>query len=805
MFHQRLTLVAVLVVAGSLVPLARLFQLTTLKGDQLTRQAEAKLSSSKLIETTRGRILDRKGRILAQDRPGFDVKIDYSLISGQWAFLQAVREAKKNTPKWNELSPPEREAVVQLVVPEYQKRLERSWDAVSRWTGVPREELEERRQAIVRRVSVMAAELTEANRKIAELEALERGRELSASDLAEIDRPIREQTVPHVLVRGLDDGVAFNFPTGTQAEAEGILPGMKIVDSATREYPLEEMRVSIDRNGFPGTLRTPFPLEIESSGVATPLVGWMRIGLTLEDYQKGRARPMRVKGAPSLDLSGYVDTDAIGSWGVEAGGEETLHGSRGMVVEQLDTGEKHVVDRKAGADVTLTIDAALQARIQGLMSPEAGLTTVQAFHNNKALPTGTMLPAAVVVLDVASGDVLSLVSTPVFTRKQLRDDPDSILSYDADKAWFETERAKAEKAKQPPPSAVGMLPFLNRAVGKIYAPGSIVKPLVLNFAASQGEYDCTKGPGGEHIACTGHFFPNSPKLMRCWIFKQPPHTTHSAQLMHDPDATEAIMCSCNIFFYTLGARLGPAPLADWYGKLGVGTDSDTVHTDLGMGYQYKGSILQGRMNDADDEEAGEESGERQAAADPSIKKPNFSVADCALLGIGQGFLGWTPLHAAEAYATLARGGVRLTSRIRSDAGAPPQTRIDLKFRPEAVQLALRGLERSVGEERGTGHHITFQAPNDEGGLTNMREVTFNLPNVRVWGKSGTADSGVKATNAADPTTSLDHAWFVVLVGPENGQPKYAVAVMVENGGSGGRVAGPLCNQVLWQLRAEGYL
>ena len=75
----------------------------------------------------------------------------------------------------------------------------------------------------------------------------------------------------------------------------------------------------------------------------------------------------------------------------------------------------------------------------------------------------------------------------------------------------------------------------------------------------------------------------------------------------------------------------------------------------------------------------------------------------------------------------------------------------------------------------------------------------------VWGKSGTADSGLKASNAIDPTTSLDHAWFVVLVGSENGQPTYAIAVMVENGGSGGRVAGPLCNQVIWQLRAEGYL
>ena len=205
------------------------------------------------------------------------------------------------------------------------------------------------------------------------------------------------------------------------------------------------------------------------------------------------------------------------------------------------------------------------------------------------------------------------------------------------------------------------------------------------------------------------------------------------------------------------------------------------------------------MNEADDEEVGNEGGARQGAEGTGTpKKPRFSPADSALLGIGQGYLGWTPLHAADAYATLARGGVRLTPRVRSDAGAPAQQRIDLGFKPQAVALALHGLERSVGEERGTGHHISFVAAD---GVT-MRENTFNLPNVKVWGKSGTADSGLKSVSTE---ASLDHSWFVVLVGPEGGVPKYAVAVMVENGGSGGRVAGPLCNQVLWQLRAEGYL
>jgi penicillin-binding protein 2 len=797
MFHRRLTLVAVLVAAGSLVPLARLFQLTVIKGEQLTQQSEGRLTASRLIDTTRGRILDRKGRVLAQDRPGFDVKVDYSLISGQWAFVMAAKEAKKSTPRWNEMPASERETAVQQVAPKYLDRLERAWTALANWSGVPREELEERRQAIVKRVSGMAAELNEVNRTVAEREALERGRELSAANLADLDRPIREQTVPHVLVRGIDDTVAFAFPTGEKADAEGLLPGMKIVDGATREYPLEEMPVTLDREGFPGTLRNSAPLNVQSSGIATAVVGWMRSGLYKEDFDTLPRMNRRQDGAAMVDLAGYVDTDSIGVTGVEAAAESTLHGSRGMEVEQLDQGTKQTVERKAGGDVALTLDAALQARIQALLGAEAGLTTVQPFHNNHAIPVGTRLPAAVVVMDVKTSDVLALVSTPVFTRRQLREEPDSILTYEADREWLEKEQEKARKAGKPEPSAASALPFLNRAFGKRYAPGSIVKPLVLNFAASQNVYNADAGPGGERIACTGHFFPNQPNLMRCWIFKQPPHITHSQQLGHDLDATDAIMASCNIFFYTLGARLGPEHLAEWYGKVGVGEAPSTLNPSLGLGFQFRGEVLNNAVtptSEADDEELGETGGTRRP-----LKNPKFSEADCAMLGIGQGLLGWTPLHAADAYCTLARGGVRLTPRIRTDAGAPSQQRIDLGFKPQAVSLALRGLERSVGEERGTGHHISFV----DNGVT-MRENTINLPGVRVWGKSGTADSG-KSVEVGGEKASLDHSWFVVLVGPAGGQPLYAVAVMVEYGGSGGRVAGPLCNQVLWQLRAEGYL
>jgi cell division protein FtsI/penicillin-binding protein 2 len=51
----------------------------------------------------------------------------------------------------------------------------------------------------------------------------------------------------------------------------------------------------------------------------------------------------------------------------------------------------------------------------------------------------------------------------------------------------------------------------------------------------------------------------------------------------------------------------------------------------------------------------------------------------------------------------------------------------------------------------------------------------------------------------------DHSWFVVLVGSSGGQPRYAIGVMMEYAGSGGKVSGPIANQVIHALIAEGYL
>jgi cell division protein FtsI/penicillin-binding protein 2 len=150
---------------------------------------------------------------------------------------------------------------------------------------------------------------------------------------------------------------------------------------------------------------------------------------------------------------------------------------------------------------------------------------------------------------------------------------------------------------------------------------------------------------------------------------------------------------------------------------------------------------------------------------------------------------------------------------------------DLELPTWALAEAYLGLEASVSGKRGTGNGIQVEpAPGP-------KESFFNAPNVVVWGKTGTAtapDLKVKeAVNEVDGedgnevggrrgetarvVRSGDHSWFVVLAGPKVGgagsgvKMKYAIAVVMDYAGSGGKVSGPICNQIIHALIAEGYL
>ena len=787
MFHRRLLLLAA-AAAFAAVPIAlQLSRLTLSRGDQLRLDAEAKLIRRQWTPTVRGSIFDRKGRVLAQDRPSYDVVVAYSVITGDWTREMANTAARRTYGRtgWIELKAHEREEAIAKLLPIYQIHLEKGWNALAATLGVQRADLDAKRDAVMRELNQRQESITQARFKKEFEDTQERKQTITPDDVKAMEKraaaPIAEFTQSHLLAGRIGDDLGFACGNIASEEVTPdpidmgngllsatwpvpIMPGLSIRDSGDRDYPYEAVEIAVNRRTLPTPVKADDDLTIAVDGVACHILGRLR-DRVFGDKAQTPDNPFvpgdQTRREAYLDLNPtdksaamtpdhqdrgtYRDGDRVGDTGVENSQEQTLRGLRGMATTRLDTGEKDYLAAAKGRDVSLTLDIMLQARVQAAMSKELGLAVVQPWHLQESttqLP-GEVLNGAAVVLDIDTGEILAMVSTPTFTRTQLKEDPDSIYN---------------DKVNTP---------FVNRCVGKPYPPGSIVKPAVLAGAVTMGNYKPE-----ERIACTGHLLPDKPNILRCLIYKKY-HTTHSVVLGRDINGTDAVMQSCNIFFFNMGRRLGPQALCSVYSEFGVGQPFN-----LGIGGEFPGQL--GKFNTGAD----------------------LIPADAIQMAIGQGPISWTPLHAADTYATLARGGTRLPPRLIK--GRPRAEARDLGLDPRGIAIGLEGLDLAVNSDLGTGQHLTFD---------DKREPIFNAPGVHVWGKTGTATApdilsddpdGKSGPEKGDVLETGDHSWFVILAGPDK-HPRYAIAVIIDYGGSGGKVSGPIANQILHALIAEGYL
>lgn len=788
MFHRRLVLqLAVFGVAiGALV--GRLGILTLAEGGERLEQAESRLVRTTWTPTVRGRILDRTGRILAMDRPSYTAAVRFDVLSGAWAERGAASAARRVFgERWDAADEGERAVMLKPFLDRYSAHVDRMLDRLSEMTGVERAVLDrraERTLAVVARTKE-AVVIARENRLVRQ--HLSSGRGLSDADEARLAEAavtrIAEEERAHALVSDLADEAAFalrrletrRVPLFTEAElaravgeagASGgavsdgaaealyvdLFPGLVIEDSTDRVRPFDEIDVRIDRSTLPGPMRGEGYETVRVTGVGWHTLGTLRGRIYGEDHERRREAVRALPDASSwltasgVDRGRYLEGDAVGSAGVERANENRLRGLRGLRRVRLDTGTVESHEPEAGHDVHLTIDAMLEARIRAVLEPGVGLTTVQPWHGNDGVPVGETLAGAVVVIGVDTGDVLACVSTPVPSGSER-------WSGDGDEEY---------------PAFLD--PTVNRAISVPYPPGSIVKPLVLSAAVARGYHRLGSG-----IVCTGHLLENRNDVYRCWIYKQY-GATHSPT--GEPvRAAESVKFSCNLFYYTLGRRLGVDELRGIYGDLGVGAGFD-LGVAGGIGRSWPGKV-------------GTVGTERE-----------LGMSDAIMMAMGQGPVTWTPMHAANSFAVLARGGAWIEPRIVDDGSVPIAERM-MNLDPAAVGESLRGLKMAVDDANGTGSTI---------GFADGRERIFNVPGVDVWGKTGTAqapslryDPDGDGPEEARVVRSSEHAWFNVLAGPEGEGPRYAVSVLIEYGGGGGRVAGPVANQVLHALSAEGYL
>ena len=737
MFQRRVLVLAACAVFVNLILLAQLVRLAIVEGDQHHAVAQSRLHVQTWLPTWRGSIFDRKGRLLAEDRPAYDVAVSYDSITGVWIEQRAARSARAEVgrDRWNMLGPEARESLIEQHRAPFAEVIDSMWVTLAEADGSSVAEIELVGNQIKGKVQHMAAVVWDRQRQRHE------ERFSDASDRPGFrQRPIAEQEAFHVVLPNISDSQAVTVQRFADTHPELV----QVRYARVRVRPEQSHAISVDSATLPRGMQDVAVRSADLEEVGLQVLGGVRQGVWEEDM---RRRPFRSGDTGAVDIGGYLLDDEVGDSGLERAWEDWLRGSRGSIARRRDRDEETRVDPVPGNDLHTTLDIALQARVEFILSDASGLLTVQSWHGDTGLEKGRSLNAAAVILDIKTGEVLAMASAPnVSTVNDMSPVDREIRS-----------------------------PWVQRPVEAVYPPGSIVKPMVLAAAVMEGEHDL-----GAPITCAGHHYPGRRDIARCWIYRP----RYDLATHGDLHADEALARSCNCFFYELGSRLGADRLADWLEYFGAGRRLDT-----GLSSQGHAAVESaGSLPDAEEINRLQRSGEADFEA--------------VMLAIGQGRFAWTPLHAANAFAILARGGQRLTPTLVSGVRGQLDSE-DRVIDQRIVDVVLEGLESAVTANHGTGSRVRY-GPGDY-------DRIFNVEPTRIWGKTGTAQAppmpsdldGDGALDEHERIEGLHHAWFVGMAGVEH--PEYALAVLVEHGGSGGRVAGPIANQLIRALMNEGYL
>lgn len=428
---------------------------------------------------------------------------------------------------------------------------------------------------------------------------------------------------------------------------------------------------------------------------------------------------------------GYRLGDRIGRRGVEHSFEEQLRG--------VDGYEPVVVDSKGRVQRSELADG-LREEFGDHLRPKAGNRVVLTFDRDIQRVAEESFPGragAVVVMEVKTGRLLALTSTPAFN-------PNLVSG-----VFDRSERRRLHALRT-------LRPWRFRAIQDHYAPGSTFK--VVTALAALRAHATTYH---EKIRCNGAFRLGDTRF-RCW--KGPGHGL--------VDMVDSLAKSCDVYYYTLGNRVGLDAIA------GAGAD-------MGFGSRTGIPII------------GEAPGIMPTKAWYNKRsKDGYTRGAAVNASIGQGAVTVTPLQLAVAYASLANGGTvyrpQVALRIEASDGRAVQ-----RFEPEV----LRRFELSA-EDRAVLMHGLTNVVNDRSGTAYYRR----LKTLAVAGKTGTAQ--VAKLGATRLKASLmayevrDHAWFAALAPADN--PEIAVVVLNEHGGHGGSGAAPTAMAVIdaWHKKQQ---
>ena len=283
-------------------------------------------------------------------------------------------------------------------------------------------------------------------------------------------------------------------------------------------------------------------------------------------------------------------------------------------------------------------------------------------------------------------------------------------------------------------------PLLNRATAEVYAPGSVFKPVTALAAITSGR--C--GPE-QTYDCPGYLMIGGHS-MKCWNING-----HGRVNMR-----KAIEQSCNVYFASIGMQCGYEAIEAMANQIGLGhkTGIDLDHEAPGLvpGPEWKRRVWH----------------------------DEWRPGDTCNVSIGQGAVTVTPLQMAVVASTVANGGVvyrpRLVLGLRDKAGR------SITNYPSVVVRNLGASALAMATVR-QGMHDVVMAPTGTGGRA-------RIAGVEMAGKTGTAEYGEKGARHK-------HGWML-LFAPFD-QPRYAIAMVLDDAVSGGLSVAPRLHELMDQL------
>ena len=464
----------------------------------------------------------------------------------------------------------------------------------------------------------------------------------------------------------------------------------------------------------------------------------------------------------------YQANDEIGKAGIELAFEDVLRGTPGFLERQISSAGRVVSERQTiapqvGHDVQLTIDINLQALVeqqlrQGLLEAQnrvVDLDEQEAELVNPALPAATYpAPAGAAVLtNPETGAVLAMASYPSY-------DPSQFVLGISDEQF----------AKLVDPESYA--PFNNRAIAGAYSIGSAMKPftayagLSAGLIGSRGYVDAYGliEDTGSHILqdCQGQCeFSNARGESYGYI-----------------DLPLSLIVSSDVYYYKLAEEFATRP----------GFDSEQVQktaqefgfgasTGIALPFEFQGLVPDAAIKR-----------QRHEVNPDAFPDPDWRVGDTLNIAIGQGDMAATPLQLANAVSVFANGGSLYASNI-AQAVIDPLTQAQvISYTPRQVRsLYLPQQIRQPITEALVG--VTSY---DRGGYSGTALQAFaGFPtDWPVAGKTGT----VEVFDKNDSSVFMAY-------GPAD-NPQYAMAVVLEEAGFGGRAAAPVVRQVLEAIATE---